>query len=219
MSKGLEPCHRNVAVYLCLGAGGGCPVLVTVYHSSSVQKLRTRPRAQLECNRVSLVLQLAGRETWTAGHQGMQLLGTACATRGGSLSSVTLRNPSLCVGFWVCPAGLKSLYSTFGFYPSSFPLKRKKEGRNLFVEAGERESKISEIQSFKSFLGFLNVCWQYRWFVWMRWYMNLSQLLSYLIKYTSLVITFEWINIHYEIWYGNELMWKTIVAVITRCPG
>ncbi|KAL2303078.1 hypothetical protein Nmel_010537 [Mimus melanotis] len=88
----------------------------------------------------------------------MQLLGTACATRGGSLSSVTLTELLPCVlAFGFVLLGL-NLYSTFGFYPSSFPLKLKKEGRKLFVEAGGRENKISEIQSFKSFVGLFKVC-------------------------------------------------------------
>lgn len=63
MSKGLEPCHRNVAVSLYLGAGGRLPRVSHCLSQYFNTKADTPPQAQLECNRVSLILQLAGRET------------------------------------------------------------------------------------------------------------------------------------------------------------
>lgn len=41
MSKGLEPHHRKVVeVFPCIWGRGGYPMLVTIHHSTSAQKLR-----------------------------------------------------------------------------------------------------------------------------------------------------------------------------------
>lgn len=172
ISKRLEPCHRNVeSSFIVFGGGEGYPMLVTVCHSTSVQELRHSTPSTIRVQPCVMGRSACREGGMNSGSpEGCSCPSNAfgnspvfCATRGGSLSSVTLAEILPYVwglGFVLLHLSLSKIPLLF-IHPLS-PLKLKKRVESCLWKQGEERVKYQKYEALSLLLAFStyadNIC-------------------------------------------------------------